>query len=146
MKLPDVFSVGFASVMTGVTALLGGYDLALRTLLICVALDICTGILKAIINKDISSRAMRTGFTTKAGYFVVIILANSLDQAMIQDAPVLRTVAVWFYISVEGVSVLENLAIIGVPVPQQVVSRLQQVKEKAGIKHEAESTESEKQD
>ncbi|HHB2481321.1 TPA: holin family protein [Bacillus cereus] len=125
-------SVIFAGGMTGLTALLGGWDKPLQVIVACVILDILTGMLKGWRDKSFSSRRMREGFTTKIGYFIVIMLATMFDGLMPETAPLLRTVAVWFYIFVEGVSVLENLASLGVPIPQGIVDRLSQVKGKGG--------------
>ncbi|HDR7066865.1 TPA: phage holin family protein [Bacillus cereus] len=125
-------SVIFAGGMTGLTALLGGWDKPLQVIVACVILDILTGMLKGWRDKSFSSQRMREGFTTKIGYFIVIMLATMFDGLMPETAPLLRTVAVWFYIFVEGVSVLENLASLGVPIPQGIVDRLSQVKGKGG--------------
>ncbi|HFK1543524.1 TPA: holin family protein [Bacillus cereus] len=125
-------SVIFAGGMTGLTALLGGWDKPLQVIIACVILDIITGMLKGWRDNSFSSQRMREGFTTKIGYFIVIMLATMFDSLMPETAPLLRTVAVWFYIFVEGVSVLENLASLGVPIPQGIVDRLSQVKGKGG--------------
>ncbi|MGE6347848.1 phage holin family protein [Bacillus mycoides] len=125
-------SVIFAGGMTGLTALLGGWDKPLQVIIACVILDILTGMLKGWRDNSFSSQRMREGFTTKIGYFIVIMLATMFDSLMPETAPLLRTVAVWFYIFVEGVSVLENLASLGVPIPQGIVDRLSQVKGKGG--------------
>jgi toxin secretion/phage lysis holin len=127
-NLPIVFTGG----MTGLTALFGGWDEAMEVFIWCVILDIVTGVIKGFVLKEFSSRRMRKGFATKFGYFVVIALATQFDKLMPEDAPILRTIAVWFYIFVEGSSVLENLAQMGVPIPQQIVDRLAVFKDKGG--------------
>ncbi|EPC8410982.1 TPA: holin family protein [Bacillus cereus] len=125
-------SVIFAGGMTGLTALLGGWDKPLQVIFACVIIDIVTGMIKGWRDKNFSSQRMREGFSTKVGYFIVIMLATLFDGLMPETAPVLRTGAVWFYIFVEGVSVLENLASLGVPIPQGFVDRLSQVKGRGG--------------
>lgn len=125
-------SIIFTGGMTGITVLFGGWDKALEVFIWCVILDIVTGVTKGFVLKEFSSRRMRKGFATKFGYFIVIALATQFDKLMPEDELILRTIAVWFYIFVEGSSVLENLAQMGVPIPQQIVDRLAVFKDKGG--------------
>lgn len=127
-SLPLLFTGG----MTGLTALFGGWDTAFQVFITCVVLDMLTGIIKGIYTKEFSSKRMRQGFATKFGYFIVIVLATQFDKLMPEDAPILRTIAVWFYIFVEGSSVLENLAQMGVPIPQAIIDRLAVFQGKGG--------------
>lgn len=122
----------FATLMTGATALFGGWDTAFQVFITCVVLDMITGVLKGLYQKDFSSKRARQGFATKFGYVIVIVLATQFDKLMPEDAPILRTIAVWFYIFVEGSSILENLAQMGVPVPQALIDRLAVLKGKNG--------------
>lgn len=128
----DNLSLLFTTAMTGVTAWVGGWDTAFRVFITCIILDLATGVLKGWVTKEFSSKRMRTGFATKFGYVIVVVLATQLDQLMPEDAPILRTVAVWFYIYVEGFSILENLAQMGVPVPNAIIERLAVFKDKGG--------------
>lgn len=127
-SLPIIFTGG----MTGLTAIFGGWDTAFQVFIYCVVLDMITGVIKGFVQKDFSSKRMRQGFATKFGYFIVIVLATQFDRLMPEDAPILRTIAVWFYIFVEGSSVLENLAQMGVPIPQAIIDRLSVFKGKGG--------------
>lgn len=122
--LNDSLAVLFTGSMTWLTFLLGGYDSALKVLMTCIALDIISGIVKGIYYKSFTSKRMRKGFATKIGYFIVIALANMLDGALPDSEPILRTVAVWFYIYVEASSIIENMAQIGVPIPKLITDRL----------------------
>lgn len=132
----DSLPLLFAGVGTTATALLGGWDLPLKVLVISVVCDILTGLWKGFFFEEkFSSKRMREGFTTKFGYFIVIVLAVQFD-ALLFEHPMLRTVAVWFYIYTEGVSVLENLARIGVPIPNEIVRRLSALQGKGGDKAE----------
>lgn len=114
----------FAFIMTGFTFAFGGWDKAFVAFCTFLVLDIFTGMIKGASNGEFSSRRMRQGFKTKAGYLIVIILATTLDRLMPESMPILRTICLWFYIFVEGTSVLENLAEMGVPIPKAVVDRL----------------------
>lgn len=122
-----IFAVG----MTAFTFIFGGWDTAFTTFCICLVLDLFTGVTKGIKSGTFSSRRMREGFATKAGYLIVIILATTLDRLMPDGLPLLRTISLWFYIWVEGSSVIENLAQMGVPIPKVVVDRLAVIKGKS---------------
>ena len=122
--LNDSVALAFTGSMTWVTFMLGGWDDALKILFTCVVLDIASGIVKGIYYKDFTSRRMRMGFSTKIGYFIVIALANMLDGALPDSEPILRTIAIWFYIYVEASSIIENMAQVGVPIPQAIKDRL----------------------
>ncbi|MED1125512.1 phage holin family protein [Bacillus atrophaeus] len=132
MKYFEDFPLIFVSTMTGFTALFGGWDTVLEVFMICVILDMITGVIKGIAKKEFSSKRMRQGFVTKIGYFIVIILATQFDRLMPEGMPLLRTVAIWFYIFVEGSSIIENLAQMGVPIPQAIIDRLAALKGKGG--------------
>ena len=132
-KYTNEFSVLFTISMTGVTWALGGWDDALMAMLILIGLDIVTGVLKGFFSdKKFSSHRLRKGFVTKIGYLVVIFICNLLDMVFFAESPILRTASVWFYIYVEGSSILENLGSMGVPVPQFVVDRMEQINKKVG--------------
>lgn len=128
----DSLPVLFTASATGVTALVGGWDEAFQVFIACIILDMITGVAKGFKLKNFSSKRMREGFTTKFGYVIVIVLATQFDKLMPEDAPILRTIAVWFYIFVEGSSILENLAQMGVPIPQALIDRLSVFKSKGG--------------
>lgn len=68
---------------------------------------------------------MREGFATKVGYIITIILATALDRLLPDNLPILRTICLYFYIFVEGSSIVENLAQMGVPIPRALVDRLE---------------------
>lgn len=125
----------FTVAMTGITWALGGYDDALKVLLVLVVFDIFTGMIKGFfVDKKFSSARLRKGFATKIGYLIVIALCNMLDMVFFADNPILRTASIWFYVYVEGSSALENLANLGVPVPQFLVDRMEQINDKVGIR------------
>jgi toxin secretion/phage lysis holin len=133
-KYANEFAVYFTIAGTGITWALGGWDTALKVLLACIAIDIVTGVVKGFFSdKQFSSHRLRKGFGTKIGYLIVILLCNLLDMVFFEQNPILRTASVWFYIYVEGSSILENLASLGVPVPQFLVDRMEQINSKVGI-------------
>lgn len=117
---------------TFITGLLGGWDASLKLLILLIVVDMITGTVKAIANKQYSSSKAGRGFSKKIGYLVIVILAHQFDSMMPQEAPVIRTIAIFFYIWVESSSIIENLAILGVPIPKAIVDVLEQVKKKGG--------------
>ena len=136
-KLLSYFNYGKVKFILSVlatffTSLIGGWDAIIEALVMLIVLDIFTGILKAFLNHDFSSSKMRRGFVTKIGYFIVIIIANKIDEIMPTSEPFLRTIAVWFYIFVDSSSIIENLALMGVPIPQAIIDRLAVLRDKGG--------------
>lgn len=128
----DHFPIAFAVLATAMSTMFGGWDGLLRAFVVFIVLDIITGAVKGIAENDFNSKRMRSGFTTKAGYLIVIIIAVELDRLMPDDMTSLRVIALWFYIFVEGSSILENLAQIGVPIPKMITDRLSVLQGKGG--------------
>lgn len=125
------FSIYFTVAMTGITWAFGGWDTAIKVLLAFIVIDIATGIVKGLLfDKNFSSERLRKGFGTKIGYLVVIMLCNMLDMVFFKESPILRTASVYFYVAVEGTSIVENLALMGVPIPKQLRDKLAQLNEK----------------
>lgn len=102
------------------TWLFGGWSVALGILLVFMVADIITGVSKGIHTGKLKSAIGYKGFLKKANMMVVIILANMLDMLVNAGVPAFRTVAIWFYIGNEGLSIIENLGAIGVPMPNKV--------------------------
>lgn len=121
-----------AIVGTGATYIFGGWDNALVILVIMIVLDYLTGLLKAIVKKEVSSNIGFNGIARKAVIFIVLIVAVLLDR-LIEFQWFFRTIACWFYIGNEGVSILENCVVIGAPIPQVVKDKLIQIKDKTNI-------------
>lgn len=107
--------------------LIGGWQLLLTILVIFMCLDITTGIIKALIQKKLNSKIGYKGFLKKATIMLVIILANWLDILTTSDVPIFKTLAIYFYIGMEGLSVLENLSQIGIPIPKSITKYLNQI-------------------
>lgn len=98
----------------------------LHLLLLLMALDIVTGIFKAIKNQNLWSRKSLFGYARKILILVVIILANVVDQILGLDGAVTYA-TVLFYIANEGLSILENLAHVGVVVPDKLADKLKTI-------------------
>jgi len=114
---------------TGLTWLLGSWDTALCVLIIFMVLDYSTGLLRAYVNKEVSSDVGLKGIARKAVIFVVLIVAVMLDRLLNTGTWVFRTLVCYFYICNEGISLLENCAGLGVPIPERLKDALVQLKD-----------------
>lgn len=110
---------------------LGGCDGLLYALLAFVAIDYLTGVMCAINDKTLSSEVGFRGICRKVLIFLMVGIANILDVHVIRTGSVLRTAAIFFYISNEGISLLENAAHLGLPVPKKIKAVLEQLHDRA---------------
>ena len=108
---------------------LGGMDGFLYALLAFVAIDYITGVMVAAIQKKVSSEVGFKGICRKVLIFILIGMANIVDVQIIGNGSAIRTAVIFFYLSNEGISILENTAIIGLPVPQKLKDVLEQLKD-----------------
>ena len=106
---------------------LGGCDGLLYALVAFVAVDYVTGVLCAVADRKLSSEVGFRGIAKKALIFLLVGMANVLDVQVIGSGCVLRTAVIFFYISNEGVSLVENAARLGLPVPEKLKDVLAQL-------------------
>lgn len=114
---------------TIVSFLFGQWHIALSILLALIVMDIITGVLKGYTEGNLKSSIGFKGFARKGLIMAVVILAHWLDVLTGDGQPVFRTMAVYFYIALEGLSILENASALGLPVPAFIKDKLGQVKE-----------------
>ena len=110
---------------------LGGCDGLLIALVVFVAADYLTGVMCAISDKKLSSEVGFKGICRKVLIFLLVGIANILDAQVIGTGSVLRTAVIFFYLSNEGVSLLENAAHLGLPVPEKIKTVLEQLHDRA---------------
>lgn len=134
----NYFKYIVAGVGTWLTWFFGTWDTAIAVLIVFMILDYCTGVLRAYINKEVSSDVGLKGIARKAVIFVVLIVAVLLDRLMNTGSWVFRTLICYFYIANEGISLLENCATLGLPIPDKLKDALAQLKdgEKKEIKEQ----------
>lgn len=96
-----------------------------------VIIDYITGVMCAVIDKKLSSEVGFKGIFKKVLIFLLVGVANILDVQVIGTGSILRTAVIFFYISNEGVSLLENAAHLGLPIPQKVKTVLEQLHERS---------------
>lgn len=106
---------------------LGGCDGLLYALIAFVVIDYLTGIMCAISDHTLSSEVGFRGICRKVLIFLLVGIANVLDIHVLGNGSILRTAVIFFYISNEGVSLLENAAHLGLPVPEKVKDVLEQL-------------------
>ena len=129
MDKENIIKTIIATVGTGFTWLFGVWDTALMVLIVFMSLDYCTGLLRGYINKELSSDVGLKGIARKAVIFVVLIVAVLLDRLLNTGNWVFRTLVAYFYIANEGISLLENCAGLGLPIPDKLKDALSQLKD-----------------
>ena len=117
MDLEAVTKTVIAALGTAATYLWGGWDAVFTALVTLVCMDYVTGWAAAWVRGRLSSDAGRRGIAKKVGMFVVVAVCNILDQLGGLGEPILRTVAIWWYLANEALSIVENLGEVGVPIP-----------------------------
>ena len=115
---------------------LGGCDGLLYALIAFVAIDYITGVMCAINDHSLSSEVGFRGICRKVLIFLLVGIANILDVNVIGAGSVLRTAVIFFYISNEGVSLMENAAHLGLPVPEKIKVVLEQLHNRAEDKED----------
>ena len=123
----NVIQLAFAAVGGFVGWFLGGCDGLLYTLLAFVVIDYITGVLCAVSDKKLSSAIGFKGICRKVLIFALVGIGHILDTHVIGSGSVMRTAIIFFYISNEGVSLIENAVHIGLPVPQKLKDVLEQL-------------------
>ncbi|MCI9243837.1 MAG: phage holin family protein [Lawsonibacter sp.] len=121
----------FAAVGGWLGYFLGGCDGLLIALVMFAAVDYITGVMCAISDQKLSSEVGFRGICRKVLIFFLVGVANILDVEVIGTGSVLRTAIIFFYLSNEGVSLLENAAHLGLPVPEKLKAVLEQLHDRA---------------
>ena len=123
-----------AVVLGSIANVLGGFDDALRLLIVLIVADYITGCAVAIKKKKLNSSVGFEGLLKKIIIIILVWVGFELDKAL--GSQFLRNAIIFFYASNEGVSVLENTSKLGVPYPDKLKNILEQLKEKGGKKNE----------
>lgn len=120
---------------------LGGMNGFIYALLAFVIVDYITGVAAAFIEKRVSSSVGYKGIIRKVMIFVLVGIGNIIDTEVIQNGSAVRTAIAFFYLSNEGISILENASVIGLPIPKKLREVLQQLKKDAGETEEEDEAE-----
>ena len=127
----NMIQMVFAAVGGWLGYYVGGCDGLLLALVAFSAADYLTGVMCAVSDRKLSSNVGFKGICRKVLIFLLVGIANILDVHVIGTGSVLRTAVIFFYISNEGVSLLENVAHLGLPVPEKIKAVLEQLHDRA---------------
>lgn len=139
MDKREIFNTVVVVSGTFLTWLFGSWDLTLQILIAFMVSDYIMGLMCGTKEKNLSSEIGFNGLKKKFTILIILMLAVMLDRLLGQEW-VFRTLVIWFYIGMEGLSILENVARLGVPFPAALKDTLAQLKDgnKKGIKNEEE--------
>lgn len=110
--------------------LLGGCDIALQCLIIAIALDYVTGVARAYMTKTLSSRIGFRGLIKKIGLLVIVMVGVMVDRVT-GDTGAVRTLVIYYFVANEGLSIVENLAQCGVPIPNALKKALKALRKES---------------
>lgn len=121
----DVLSV----ILTTFVYLVGGFDIAIQSLLIVMVIDYLTGIASAVYNKKLSSKTGFKGIIKKFCYLLVVALSVVIDNLLGQSG-LIRTLVIYFFVANDGLSIIENMSEMNIKLPQKLIDALEQIKKK----------------
>lgn len=127
----NVVQAVFAAVGGWLGYFLGGCDGLLYVLLAFVVLDYVTGVMCAVADRKLSSEVGFKGICRKVLIFALVGIGHLLDTQVVGTGSVLRTAVIFFYISNEGLSLVENAAYLGLPIPSKIHKVLKQLHDRA---------------
>ena len=130
-ELWNTMQLIFAAVGGWIGWFLGGWDGLLYALIAFVVIDYITGVMCAVVDKRLSSRVGFKGICKKVLIFALVGMGHILDTHIIGTGSVLRTAVIFFYISNEGVSLLEHATYLGLPVPKKIKLILEQLHDRS---------------
>ena len=108
--------------------LLGGFDKALECLIVVVVLDYITGVISAWYNKKLDSKVGIKGIVKKFSYFLLIVLSVEIDKTLGQIG-IIRNLVIYFFVANDGLSILENVGKMNIPIPKKLKEALLQLSE-----------------
>lgn len=120
---------GISFIITCLTYFLGGFDMALKSLLIIMVIDYLTGVSSAIYNKKLSSKIGFKGIIKKFCYLLVVGLSVVIDNLTGQNG-IIRSLVIYCFIANDGISIIENMGELGIKLPQKLIDTLEQLKKK----------------
>ena len=125
ITLNNIMSV----ILTTFIYLLGGVDVALQCLLVIIILDYISGIASAIYNKNLDSKIGLKGILKKFMYLVIVCVSVIIDK-IVGNTGVVRTLVIYFFVANDGLSIIENMGKMGIPLPKKLIDTLNQLKNK----------------
>ena len=129
-ELWNMCQLAFTAVGGWLGYFLGGCDGLIIALVLFVVIDYITGVMCAVVDRKLSSAVGFKGIFRKVLIFMLVGIANIIDVQVIKSGSVLRTAVVFFYLSNEGLSLIENSVHLGLPVPEKLKAGLKQLNDK----------------
>lgn len=126
-SITDCIQVVFTTIGGVFGFWLGGFDGLLYALIFMVVADYVTGVLNAIYHKKLSSEIGFKGILKKVCIFIMVAVGVLIDTIIPYEGEPVRTALIFFYISNEGISLIENMASMGLPIPSRIVKVLEQL-------------------
>lgn len=130
--MKEIFCTIASGITTGLIYLFGGFDVALSCLVIAIALDYISGIIKAFYTKQLSSKIGFKGLLKKIGILILVMVAVLVDRVA-GNSGAIRTLVIYYFVANEGLSIIENLAETNIPIPAVLKRALKAIK-KEGTK------------
>lgn len=121
------FQLGISAIGAYLGYFLGAMDGFLYALVAFVVADYVTGVMVAVLERKLSSDIGFRGIFKKVMIFTLVAVAHTIDSRILGDGSAIRTAVIFFYLSNEGISILENASIIGLPIPQKLQEVLAQL-------------------
>lgn len=115
--MKEAINIVLSSIATALSFAFGGLDAALYCLVIAIALDYISGLIKAYNTKTLSSKIGLKGILKKVGVLIIVMLAVLIDRVT-GETGAIRTLVIYYFVANEGLSILENLGEAGLPIPK----------------------------
>ena len=128
--MKETICIILSGIVTELVYLLGGWDVALQCLIIAIALDYISGLIKAFHTKTLSSRIGFRGLLKKIGYLLIVMLAVLIDRVT-GNSGAIRTLVIYYFVANDGLSVIENLSVTNIPIPKVIKKALKALKKES---------------
>lgn len=125
--MDNIIKIVFSSIVSALSFALGGFDATLQSLIIVIIIDYITGIIKSYKTKELSSKVGFFGILKKICFLFLVAIGVVVDRVTNANG-LIRNFVIYYLIANEGLSILENLGNIGVPIPDPLKKALQQLK------------------
>ena len=120
-----------SSILSILIYLFGGFDSLILSLIIAMVIDYITGVCKGIYHKKLNSTIGLKGILKKIGYLLIVILATLFDNIIHDESMAIRALVIYFFISNEAISILENWGSLGLPLPKKIFDVFEKLKEQS---------------
>ena len=131
--MKEIFCTIASGITTGLVYLFGGFDVALSCLVIAIALDYVSGLIKAFYTKQLSSKIGFKGLLKKIGILILVMVSVLVDRVAGNTGAV-RTLVIYYFVANEGLSIIENLAETNIPIPAVLKRALKAIKKEGNKK------------